>query len=770
VSDPELRARLERLIEHHVTHGTLPPVAAVCADRPDLAGPLASLVERYQATLLELSLEPSSAEPPEAPLPAIDGFRTIERVGRGGMGEVYKLQDLKLGRLVAAKVLRPGARFGPGAAFLDEARAMALFSDPRIVQVFEYRADRSPPVIIMEFVDGFELGRLAPSLEYHQRARIMKDVAETVHHAHRLGLFHRDLKPSNVMLDAALVPRILDFGLSTADASSGHFMGTPAYLAPEQLDPAQPIDARADVYAMGVMLYELLAGALPYGAQTTAQLVEEIRAGDVRLPAEIDPAVPEPLQAIALKAMERRPEDRYASARDLALDLQRYLDGRPVLARPSLYATTLETRVRPHQQQVNEWERLRLIYPHEAARLRSTYWQLQAREDDWIVEGRTLSYSQIALYLGAFFVMCGSLFYFGAHRFYDAVRGLARPAAVLALPFLGLNLAARSLYRREHKAVAVAFYLGGVSLLPLFLLILFHESGLWVVAKDTPGQIFSDGSVSNRQLQITVLVACTWAGWLALHTRTGALSTVFAVLAFLLALTVLGDFGLRRWFEDGRYDLFAAHLMPVVALYAIQGQGLERWRRAWFARPQFVGAAVVTVLAFELLALDGRMFQHLGLSLKPFQDAKVSDPELLDTLAALSLNGLGFYAIATGLDRFGSEVKSGAAWLLFSICPFAVLEPLAWLVRVGEYHRAFDWLYLALSVGTALASHARQRRSFYYAGVLNSGVALWFIADHRKWFDKPAWAIALIAVGLGALVLGFALSTKERRARPVRRP
>ena len=150
-------------------------------------------------------------------------------------------------------------------------------------------------------------------------------------------------------------------------------------------------------------------------------MIAAIREGQPRLPVEIDPRVPEPLQAIALKAMERDPGQRYASALDLGVDLQRYLDGRPVQARPSVYTSTLGMRVAPHIQQVGEWLRLRLIYPHEAERLRSAYRALDAREDDWIVDSRALSYSQIALYLGAFLLVCGSLFYFAAHRWYDAV-------------------------------------------------------------------------------------------------------------------------------------------------------------------------------------------------------------------------------------------------------------------------------------------------------------------------------------------------------------
>ena len=261
-------------------------------------------------------------------------------------------------------------------------------------------------------------------------------------------------------------------------------------------------------------------------------------------------------------------------------------------------------RVAPHLQQIGEWLRLRLIYPHEAERLRSAYRALDAREDDWIVESRALSYSQIALYLGAFLLVCGSLFYFAAHRWYDAVRGVARPLLVLGLPFAGLNAAAHHLYRRDHKAVAVAFFLAAVGLLPLLLIILFHETGLLVVPPDTPGQLFPDGSISNRQLQVTTLIACLWCGALALRTRTAALSTVCAVLVFFFGLSVLADFGLRSWLEDGRWDLLALNALPLVVAYAGLGTLAEREERPWFARPAYVAGALLLIAVLELLALE----------------------------------------------------------------------------------------------------------------------------------------------------------------------
>jgi len=172
----------------------------------------------------------------------------------------------------------------------------------------------------------------------------------------------------------------------------------------------------------------------------------------------------------------------------------------------------------------------------------------------------------------------------------------------------------------------------------------------------------------------------------------------------LLALALLGDFGLRGWIDDGRFDRLALHLWPLAIVYAAFGALAERTGRLWFVRSLYVAAVLVLVVALDLLALDGRTFHYLALSMQPFEPARVSDPTLLDTLAALSLNGIAFYAAASLLDR----------------------------------------------------------KSFYYAGLLNTGIGLWLIADHRQWFDKPRWAMVLIACGLTALVAGFALDARKR--------
>jgi predicted Ser/Thr protein kinase len=795
--DPELEARLARFVEHHVAHGTALPVESLCEGREDLIEPLKKLVAAYlelSSTLGSAGLKscptaglkprpttvdnqrvglpgfsPGAGVTPTPDLPHIDGFRTIERLGRGGMGEVFKLHDLKLDRVVAAKIVRKDRRAVRALReFLGEARTLALFQDRRVVQIHEFRGDADPPVIIMEFVDGFELGQVAASLEYHQRARIIEQVAEAIHHAHRLGIQHRDLKPSNIMLDAALSPKILDFGLSAGDPGRGHLRGTLPYLAPEQLDPSRSIDARTDVYALGVILYEVLCGDVPFTGADEEHVIDAIRQGRPRLPVEIEPGVPEPLQAIALKAMENDPAARYQSAQEMAQDLRRFLDGRPVLARPAVYTSALDARIRAHLDHIAEWVRLRLIYPHEARHLKAAYRELEAREDDWILSTRSVSYSQIALYLGAFLLVAGALFYFGAYRL-EAFKGVVKPFAVLGLPFLGLNVVAHHLYGKEHRAVAVAFYLGGVALLPLFLMILLHEQGIWVVAANTRGQLFTDGYLSNRQLQVTMFAACAWACFLAFRTRTVALSTVFTALVFLMALAVLSDFGLRDWLtaDQPQLDKLSLHLAPLVLVYAAFAYCLERSQRPWFGRPLYVAGALTLILALELLAWNRKEFEYLGLTMTWFQGK--GDIVLLDTLTAMTLNGVAMYAVALVIERRGSDVMKRAGGMLFTLSPFAALKPLGYLSWDGHYSHNFDWIYLALSFGSCLLSRHRQRRSFYYAGLINMGWALWEIADHNHWRNKPLWAIALVTGGLVVLGVGYALNVRERNRRETAR-
>jgi serine/threonine protein kinase len=768
---PELRELLERFIDHHVRTGESLAAEALCGERADLVGPLRARIDRYLRLDRSLDDLAPTGPPPaaaEGPLPSFPGFETIERLGSGGMGEVYKLRDTVLDRVVAGKVVRRDGTVRPDLeVFLREARSLALFQDERIVRLLEYRPEPTPGLLIMEYVEGFPLDRVGSSLEFSQRARVVREICEAIHRAHTLGVQHRDLKPANILLDASLKPKVLDFGLSEGAPDRGHLRGTPRYMAPEQLDPKAPLDARTDVYALGVVLYELLCGAPPYDGDTADAVLARVRDAQPRLPVEVEPTVPEPLQAIALRAMETRPEDRYPTAREMALDLQRWLDGRPVSARPTYYSSALGKRLRPHLEQIDEWTRLKLIYPHEAARLRAAYGKLEARDDDWIVESRVLSWSQISLYLGAFLLAAGALLYFIVHRVFEAASGWLGPVVVLGVPFLGVNAAARHLYRREQKAVGVAYLLAGVLVLPLLLLILMDRAGWLTGGLGGADQLLpADWGTTNRQIQAALLLPCLWAFFLAWRTRTAALSSTFAALLFLLGVSLLAEVGLRAWLDADRYDLLALHLLPLVLVGGLLGLRLEAGNRSWFGRPLYVGSAVTLALALELVSLDGRAFDHLGITLARLAGPD-GDPVELNTLVAMSLAGLAMYGVAWALERLGTDQMGTASFLLFLVSPFAILEPLGYLAASGSYALGFDWIYLVLALGIVVLSRHRQRRSFYFAGLINTAVALWLITDHRGWFDRLSWAETVIAIGLIVLAAGYLLDRRERLGRRI---
>ncbi|MDB4966181.1 MAG: Serine/threonine protein kinase [Myxococcales bacterium] len=298
---------------------------------------------------------PSAVEPAPAPVAADafpvekwDRYDLVEPIGRGGMGTVYKARDRRLNRTVALKFIL-GANPNLVLRFLQEARAQARIDHPNVCHVYEVGEVDGRAYIAMQFVDGEQLGKVAPRLSLEQKVAVMRDVALAIHEAHKLGIVHRDLKPSNIMVergdDGRWFPVVMDFGLAREATTevglteSGALLGTPAYMAPEQArGDWRAVDRRADVYSLGATLFELLTGQPPFPHTALALALERVLHSEPPAPRSLVSTVPIDLETIALKCLEKEPDRRYASARGLADDLSRYLDGEPVLARrPSLW-------------------------------------------------------------------------------------------------------------------------------------------------------------------------------------------------------------------------------------------------------------------------------------------------------------------------------------------------------------------------------------------------------------------------------------------------
>jgi serine/threonine-protein kinase len=308
--------------------------------------------------------------PREESWPAVTGYEVLEELGRGGMGVVYKARHAKLGRVVALKMLLGGAFAGPQdrARFRREAEAAARLQHPHIVQIFEVGDEKGCPYLALEYVEGGSLDQHlhGTPLPAQEAARLIGILARAVHEAHGRGIIHRDLKPANILLQmqnaecrmqnenprsnsafcilhsAFWIPKVTDFGLAkcldaaTVVTQSGAVLGTPDYMAPEQAGgSSKEVGPAADVYALGAILYYVLTGRPPFLAATALDTLLRVRSEDPVPPAVLQPKVPRDLQTICLKCLRKSPARRYQRAADLADDLERFLAGEPVRARPT---------------------------------------------------------------------------------------------------------------------------------------------------------------------------------------------------------------------------------------------------------------------------------------------------------------------------------------------------------------------------------------------------------------------------------------------------
>ncbi len=314
-----------------------------------------------------------NAEPPSSGWPAFDGYELIEHVGGGGMGNVYKARQVRSNRLVALKTLAPGGGSAADeterlARFRTEAEAVSRLQHPNIVAVYDVGEQKGRPYFTMEWVGGGSLAEHLAGQPQAERfsAQCLAVLAEAMHHAHRHGVIHRDLKPANVLLarpsgqdgevpsqrlvgpDVAgpahagdlLTPKVSDFGVAKLADKAGaptrpnQWIGTPEYMAPEQVTEGALVGPAADIYALGVLLYEMLTGRPPLNAPEPLETMRQVRDEEPVPPRRLRPRLNRDLETICLTCLHKQPARRYATAQALAEDLRRWLAGEAIAARP----------------------------------------------------------------------------------------------------------------------------------------------------------------------------------------------------------------------------------------------------------------------------------------------------------------------------------------------------------------------------------------------------------------------------------------------------
>jgi serine/threonine protein kinase len=273
-------------------------------------------------------------------------YENLEFLGQGAMGRVFRAFDPQLQRLVALKLVQVS---DPDllSRFVREARSQARIDHPNVCKVYESGESGTQAFIAMQFVNGKTLKDAGMEMAAEEKVRVVRNVSLAVHAAHRAGLIHRDIKPANIMIEYSdsgeAIPYVTDFGIARElEASkatmSGSIIGSPQYMSPEQaLGDDSKVDRRSDVYALGVTLYELFLGSPPFADESSGMVIKRVLDEEPPRPRAKDRTIPGDLETIILKCLEKDQSRRYDSARALADDLTRYLDGDPILARrPSL--------------------------------------------------------------------------------------------------------------------------------------------------------------------------------------------------------------------------------------------------------------------------------------------------------------------------------------------------------------------------------------------------------------------------------------------------
>ncbi|MHC4386750.1 MAG: serine/threonine protein kinase, partial [Planctomycetota bacterium] len=406
----------QAVIDHHIND------CRVCRDRISNAMEnelLLSDIHTHQFPLISHTAEESPGYRPsittaQAQEMLGQQYTIVKKIGQGGSGDVFQAIDPALERPVAIKFFREATPFQKwDKDQWQEGKFMSQMNHPHVAHIYHIGESDGKHYVVMEYIKGLSLTEAWEKQPLPKRLTLFLQVLEAIGAAHKKGIVHRDVKPSNVLVSASGDVKVLDFGIAMAvnygDRTERNvYRGTPAYSAPEQITCPGRISPATDVFALGVLLYQLLTNNnLPFPQTDSKELFEAICNQNPELPSAIQQSVPLPLQNICLKALEKDVNNRYRDANALSSDVSRFLRGEKVWSRPSFVSDQVQQEIFYHRQRLEVWHHNGLITETEHDKLENIYDRVVAPADLSIVEARKLSFSQVCLYLGGWITILG---------------------------------------------------------------------------------------------------------------------------------------------------------------------------------------------------------------------------------------------------------------------------------------------------------------------------------------------------------------------------
>jgi serine/threonine-protein kinase len=743
----------------------------------DLRPALEAIAEIDQATAgndtNQVLMNPAGARAAQPVSPAVEiaalsGLRILSEIGSGGMGRVLLAEDDRLGRKVAIKVLQPRFAGNPELRerFMREARAMAAINHPNIIRIYALGPEAEAPHFVMEYVEGAPLTEAARALTLEQKAELMHKVLLAVAFLHEHQIVHRDLKPGNILVGHDLDPMLLDFGLAletrtpeTRLTQAGQIVGTPDYLSPEQVQTGAMVDARSDIFSLGIIFYELLTGELPFQGKGISEQMKAICDEDPLLPRRVNAGVPVELQNICLKALEKHAAQRYASAREMAADLERFLAGEPVLAMPASYQRMTAAKIEQHLRELDGWKTDGIVNESEHEAIRKGYRRLVEREDAWIMEMRRLSLQQVSLYLGGWLVVVGAALLVLMR--YPSLHGLAAVLLATSASAVTGSIGLR-LWRSEQRRLAIAFLLAFCLLLPVTLLVIMDQYGLFAAA--TRGredlELFSRlpdfHRTSNAQLWWAILLSLPVYYGLRRFTGSTVFSLVLAVFAALWCPVWLLRMGLLDWLENdpGRPYL---HLIPWAVAFLIAGLMVERLRHAEDSRYLYPVFVLFAYVALSGLAAFHEPYADWLKSVAPWTRGQQEYLFLINAVLYLALQKLFEIPSSAQLRTVAKAFRFVLpGHVLISLLLLGTAATERWHdspnADGGRFEARFFEILLPLAAAAfVFGSIPKQMKNFFASGLLF--LAIGVVRLQQDLFrERALWPTCLLVAGLALML------------------